>query len=133
MVGEPVPGWLPFELAYDESSLFIAHGETRSSDPCCSTSRAARPRSRSSSSAPLRYPVGHLSTMYWIGLREGDVHLNISSPGWAKHAWSSFFAAFNAGATVFVHNYARFVPRATLEMVARHDVTTMCAPPPSGA
>ena len=45
------------------------------------------------------YPVGHLSTMYWIGLQPGDVHLNISSPGWAKHAWSCFFAPWNAGAT----------------------------------
>ncbi len=36
------------------------------------------------------YPVGHLSTMYWIGLQEGNVHLNVSSPGWAKHAWSSY-------------------------------------------
>ena len=54
------------------------------------------------------YPVGHLSTMYWIGLQPGDVHWNISSPGWAKHAWSCFFAPWNAGATVFVYNYARF-------------------------
>ena len=57
------------------------------------------------------YPVGHLSTMYWIGLREGDVHWNISSPGWAKHAWSSIFAPWNAGATVFVYDYARFDAR----------------------
>jgi acetyl-CoA synthetase len=130
VVGEPVPGWLPFELAYDESSLFIAHGETRSSDPMLlyfTSGTTAKPKLVVHTHRS--YPVGHLSTMYWIGLREGDVHLNISSPGWAKHAWSSFFAAFNAGATVFVHNYARFVPRATLEMVARHDVTTMCAPP----
>jgi len=27
------------------------------------------------------YPVGHLSTMYWIGARKGDVHYNISAPG----------------------------------------------------
>ena len=54
------------------------------------------------------YPVGHLSTMYWLGIREGDVHENVSSPGWAKHAWSSFFAPWNAGATILVHDYARF-------------------------
>jgi acetyl-CoA synthetase len=67
--------------------------------------------------------------MYWIGLLEGDVHLNISSPGWAKHAWSCFFAPFNAGATVFVHNYARFHAARTLEVLERHRVTAMCAPP----
>ena len=38
----------------------------------------------------------------------GDVHLNISSPGWAKHAWSNVFAPWNADATVLVLNYERF-------------------------
>ena len=56
----------------------------------------------------VSYPVGHLATMYWIGLKPGDVHLNISSPGWAKHAWSNLFAPWNAEATVFIHNYTRF-------------------------
>src|SRR3979490_2708801 len=46
------------------------------------------------------YSVGHLSTMFWLGLQPGDVHLNLSSPGWAKHAWSSFFAPWNAQAPV---------------------------------
>jgi acetyl-CoA synthetase len=75
------------------------------------------------------YPVGHLSTMYWLGLREDDVHENISSPGWAKHAWSSFFAPWNAGATILVHDYARFSPAGTLAVLREHEVTTMCAPP----
>src|SRR5258706_452234 len=75
------------------------------------------------------YPVGHLSTMYWLGLREGDVHQNISSPGWAKHAWSSFFAPWNAGATILVHEAPRFVASRTLDVLREHRVTTMCAPP----
>jgi acetyl-CoA synthetase len=75
------------------------------------------------------YPVGHLSTMYWIGLQPGDVHLNISSAGWAKHAWSNVFAPWNAGATVFVYNYGRFSAKAMLEAITRCGVTSMCAPP----
>jgi acetyl-CoA synthetase len=67
--------------------------------------------------------------MYWIGVKEADVHMNISSPGWAKHAWSNFFAPFNAGATVFVHNYARVAAARTLAVLEHHKVTTMCAPP----
>ena len=65
------------------------------------------------------YPVGHLSTMYWIGLQPGDVHLNISSPGWAKHAWSCVFAPWNAGATSCVYNYARFDAAALLDADGR--------------
>jgi len=75
------------------------------------------------------YPIGHLSTMYWLGLRPGDVHLNISSPGWAKHAWSCFFAPWIAEATIFVYNYTRFSPAALLQQLRAREVTTFCAPP----
>ena len=75
------------------------------------------------------YPVGHLSTMYWIGIRPNDIHLNISSPGWAKHAWSCFFAPWNAGACIFIYNYARFNAKAMLGVLEKFQVTTMCAPP----
>jgi acetyl-CoA synthetase len=67
--------------------------------------------------------------MYWLGVRPGDVHLNISSPGWAKHAWSCFFAPWNAGATVFIVNQRRFSARGLLDTIARCGVTTFCAPP----
>lgn len=75
------------------------------------------------------YPIGHLSTMYWLGLKPGDVHLNLSSPGWAKHAWSNFFAPFNAGATVLAYQYDRFDARALLDVLQRCKVTVFCAPP----
>ncbi|GAA4341778.1 AMP-binding protein [Microbacterium rhizosphaerae] len=77
----------------------------------------------------VSYPVGHLSTMYWIGLQPGDVHLAISSPGWAKHAWSCFFAPWIAEATIFVYNYARFDAAALLGRLRENRVTTFCAPP----
>lgn len=75
------------------------------------------------------YPVGHLSTMYWIGLEPGDVHLNVASPGWAKHAWSNFFAPFIAEATVFLYNYGRFDPKALMQQMDKEGVTSFCAPP----
>jgi acetyl-CoA synthetase len=75
------------------------------------------------------YPVGHLTTMYWLGLEPGDIHLNISSPGWAKHSWSCVFAPWNAGACVFIYNAARFYAKGLLATVARCKVTTLCAPP----
>lgn len=75
------------------------------------------------------YPVGHLSTMFWIGLEPGDVHLNVASPGWAKHAWSNFFTPWIAEATVFVYNYERFDAQALMEQMDAHRVTSFCAPP----
>ncbi len=77
----------------------------------------------------VSYPVGHLTTMYFLGLRPGDVHLNISSPGWAKHAWSSFFAPWNAEATIFIYNYSRFDAAALLERIRQAEITSVCAPP----
>ena len=77
----------------------------------------------------VSYPVGHLTTMYWLGIGPGDVHLNISSPGWAKHAWSCFFAPWIAEATIFVYNYARFDAPSLLRQLREHEVTSFCAPP----
>jgi acetyl-CoA synthetase len=77
----------------------------------------------------VSYPVGHLTTMYWLGLRPGDVHLNISSPGWAKHAWSCFFAPWIAEATIYLYNYSRFDAAALLERIRTDEITTFCAPP----
>jgi len=75
------------------------------------------------------YPAGHLSTMFWTGLEPGDVHWNISSPGWGKHAWSCFFAPFNAGACVFIDNPARFDAVRALDTLVARRITSLCAPP----
>ena len=75
------------------------------------------------------YPVGHLSTMFWIGMEPGDVHLNVASPGWAKHAWSNVFTPWIAEACVFVYNYDRFDAKSLMEQMDRESVTSFCAPP----
>ncbi len=77
----------------------------------------------------VSYPVGHLATMFWLGLQPGDVHLNVSSPGWGKHAWSSFFAPWIAEATVMVYNAHRFDAVEFLRQLRELQVTTLCAPP----
>jgi acetyl-CoA synthetase len=128
VVGGSVAGWM--DAASDASPYFTPDAPTRASDPLLlyfTSGTTAKPKIVLHTHTS--YPVGHLSTMYWIGLREGDVHWNISSPGWAKHAWSSFFAPWNAGATIFVFNYARFEARRVLDAIVRHGVTTLCAPP----
>jgi acetyl-CoA synthetase len=129
-VGARPEGWLSYEDAYGASASFAPEGVTRADDPMLlyfTSGTTAKPKLVLHTN--VSYPVGHLSTMYWIGIKEGDVHQNISSPGWAKHAWSSFFAAWNAGATVYVHNYARFQAPKTLQLLERDQITTLCAPP----
>jgi acetyl-CoA synthetase len=123
-------GWLPFEAAASASEAFLPDGPTNADDPMLlyfTSGTTAKPKLVRHSQRS--YPVGALSTMFWLGLQPGDVHLNISSPGWAKHAWSCFFAPWNAGATVFVVNQPRFDAKALLATVGRCGVTTLCAPP----
>ena len=129
-VGGAVPGWHAFE-------------ESRGADPRWRSERAtpadslmllyftsgttARPKLVAHTH--VSYPVGHLTTAYWLGLRRGDIHLNLSSPGWAKHAWSCFFAPWNAQARVLAYQYQRFSAKALLDQLVRRRVTTFCAPP----
>ncbi|MCW2746065.1 MAG: AMP-dependent synthetase and ligase [Mycobacterium sp.] len=129
-VGGAVPGWLPYADAYTAGAPFSPDGVTRATDPLLlyfTSGTTATPKVVEHTHAS--YPVGHLSTMYWIGLQPGDVHLNISSPGWAKHAWSNVFAPWNAEATVFLFNYARFDAPRLLREMDRCGVTSFCAPP----
>jgi acetyl-CoA synthetase len=123
-------GWLAYEQAADFPETFTPDGPTGADDPMLlyfTSGTTAKPKLVRHSQRS--YPVGGLSTMYWLGLQPGDVHLNISSPGWAKHAWSCFFAPWNAGATVFVVNQPRFDAKGLLATIGRCGVTTLCAPP----
>lgn len=120
-VGEPVEGWLRYADAYEEGEAFTPYGLTMSRDTLLlyfTSGTTAKPKLVEHTHAS--YPAGHLSTMYWIGLRPGDVHLNISSPGWAKHAWSNIFAPWDAG-------------RACSSSTTRGSTPTGCSTPWSGA
>ena len=123
-------GWLAYEQVADFPDAFTPDGPTRPDDPMLlyfTSGTTAKPKLVRHSQRS--YPVGGLSTMYWLGLQPGDIHLNISSPGWAKHAWSCFFAPWNAGAAVFVVNQPRFDAKGLLATIGRCGVTTLCAPP----
>jgi len=127
---KPIAGWQSLGDAYKCPTEFKADGETNADDPLLlyfTSGTTAKPKLVRHSHRS--YPVGALSTMYWLGLQPGDVHLNISSPGWAKHAWSTFFAPWNAGATVLIVNQAPFNAKALLGVLERCKVTTFCAPP----
>lgn len=123
------PGWHRYADAYD------AYPDTHETvtaveDPLLvyfTSGTTSRPKLVEHSQ--VSYPVGHMSTMAWIGVTPGDVHLAISSPGWAKHAWSCFFAPWIAEATIFVYNYGRFDAAKLLHQIRRAGVNTFCAPP----
>lgn len=128
-VGGTQSGWTSFDSSERYSASFQARGLTHADDTLLlyfTSGTTARPKMVAHTHRS--YPVGHLSTLYWLGLRPGDVHLNLSSPGWAKHAWSCFFTPWNAEATVLAYQYERFSARALLDQLVRCRVTTFCAP-----
>ncbi|MFF9576897.1 AMP-binding protein [Streptomyces rubiginosohelvolus] len=129
-VGEEVAGWRSYAEAADAPAGFTPGRETDADEPLMlyfTSGTTASPKLVEHTH--VSYPVGHLATMYWIGLKPGDVHLNISSPGWAKHAWSNLFAPWTAEATVFIFNYTRFDAGRLMAEMDRSGITSFCAPP----
>lgn len=124
-------GWVPYpDTRRPGRPRFIPDGPTRAADPsfCYFTSgTTSLPKLVEHSHAG--YGVGHLSSLYWSGLRPGDRHLNLSAPGWAKHSWSSFFVPWAAEATVLAPPDGGLPPAALPGVLAAHRVTSFCAPP----
>lgn len=130
LVGGPVPGWLDWDDLRSAPAGFRPDGPTRAGDPLFgyfTSGTTSRPKLVRHTH--VSYPVGHLSGMYWNGVRPGDVHLNVSAPGWAKHAWSSFFVPFNAEATVLSVTARRDSVPELLDRMVSERVDTFCAPP----
>ena len=128
--GAAADGWSPYSEAYGMHKDFVPDGPTRADDPLLlyfTSGTTSQPKLVEHTHAS--YPAGHLSTLYWIGLQPGDVHLNVSSPGWAKHAWSNVFAPLTAGATAFILGHERFSAAALLDAIGSCGITSLCAPP----
>jgi len=126
----PPVGWHDFDTSRAADAAFVPAQATRVDEPLLlyfTSGTTSKPKLVEHSHQS--YPVGHLSTMFWTGLQPGDIHWNISSPGWGKHAWSSFFAPWNAGACVFVFNIDRFDARRAMQILAEKKIDTLCAPP----
>lgn len=126
----PRAGWLALSEAHVAPAPPAAHPMTAPNDRLLlyfTSGTTQRPKLVEHTQ--VSYPVGHLTTMYWLGLQPGDVHLNVSSPGWGKHAWSSFFTPWIAEATVLAYNYNRFDAAEFLQQLRDQHVTSLCAPP----
>ena len=130
VVGGDASGWTSYADASKASTNYQADSVTKGDDACVlyfTSGTTSKPKMVLHTQTS--YPVGHLSTMYWLGLKPGDLHMNISSPGWAKHAWSCLFAPWQVGATIFIYNQGRFDAVKTLNTLVRCGVTSLCAPP----
>jgi acetyl-CoA synthetase/4-hydroxybutyrate---CoA ligase (AMP-forming) len=122
-------GWLAYAEASEEAAEAEA-ADVASEDVlfCFFTSGTTGLPKRVGHSA-VSYPLGHLSSAVIIGLEPGDIHHNLSAPGWAKWAWSSFFSPLNMGATATGFNFTALDIEKYIATVARFKINSFCAPP----
>lgn len=124
------PGWVSMDEIFNEP-IEAESAETLPDDPLFlffTSGTTGMPKIVTHTH--LSYPLGHLTTSAWIGLAHGDLHYNISQPGWAKFAWSCIFAPWSSGAAVFVYQFeGRFIAQDHLYMIEKYKVTALCCPP----
>jgi len=122
-------GWTSYTQLTDQPTTAEA-AKTRSDDLlfCFFTSGTTGLPKRVGHTA-TSYPLGHLSTSVMTGVRTDDIHHNLGAPGWAKWAWSSFFAPLNVGATASGFNFTVLDGNKYLEAIATHKISTFCGPP----
>lgn len=129
-IGGPRAGWLDFDALRDAAQPLPPLADTRfDEDALCyfTSGTTGQPKMTIHTHG---YMLAHRITgSYWLDLKPGDLHWNLSDTGWAKAAWSSLFAPWLMGATIFVHHNAAFDPAATMDLLERMPVTTLCAPP----
>jgi acetyl-CoA synthetase len=134
-VGEKVPGWHAYTDAYLERRSFRADGATAADDPLLiyitPSSRTDRIRMICHTHA---HPIGTLPGTYWSGLLPGDVHVAVTLPGSAEHAWSSFFEPFNAEASIVAVRWTDDAPaRSLFDVLDEERVSSLCAMPTAWA
>lgn len=76
------------------------------------------------------YPLGHIVTAsFWQNLHNDSLHCTMADTGWGKAVWGKLYGQWIVGATVFVYDHDKFVPAELLSILAKHKVTSFCAPP----
>lgn len=123
------PGWINYDdLSKEHPEASAAKTGTNDLLICFFTSGTTGLPKQVGHTA-VSYPVGHLSTSVMAGIRPDDIHHNLSAPGWAKWAWSSFFAPLNVGATVTGFSFSTLDGMAYMDCLTTHKVSVFCAPP----
>jgi len=123
-------GWLAYEALAGSAEPLTAHVDTRADEDALGYFTSGTTGYPKLAVHRQDYYLGHRATgQAWLGLGPGDYCWNLSDTGWAKAAWSSLFAPWLQGAAIVAHNRPGFDVAATLEILTRYPVTTICAPP----
>jgi len=131
-IGPNVPDdWEDFHKGIANASPFKRPSEpTKNSDPLIVSFTSGTTGDPKMVMLDSVYPLAHIITAsYWHNLREDSIHLTIADTGWLKAVWGKLYGQWIAGATVFVYDHEKFSPADMLDILSKHKVTSLCAPP----
>ena len=132
VAGQATPGWLDFDAGVAAAATEYTDEPIRGDEPgILFFTSATTGHPKMVLHTQTSYGLAHrLTGKYWLDLKPDDLHWNISDVGWAKAAWSSFYAPWHMGACLFVTDTrGKFDPAKTLRTLASYPITTWCAPP----
>lgn len=125
-------GWRSFN---DEYELYSTHFNRTEESPkgddlmlmLFTSGTTGYPRLVSQS---YKYVMGHYMTArYWHGVDPDGLHFTISETGWAKALWGKLYGQWMCEGRILVYDFDRFNAASVLKLMAKHKVTSFCAPP----
>ena len=127
-------GWISFHDEYEKSPAEfprpVGEAATHNKDPMLLYFTSGTSGYPKMVLQDYDYPIGHIMTAkYWHGVVEDGLHLTIAETGWAKSTWGKLYGQWIAGTALFVYDMNMFKPAKMLEMIAKYELTTFCAPP----
>ncbi len=123
-------GWIDLNAALEKAGTALSRMPTENTDPSLLYFTSGTTGMPKMVQHDFAYPLGHILTAkYWQNVQDGGLHLTVADTGWAKAAWGKIYGQWLCGSAVFVYDYDRFVPEALLGVIAKHRVTSFCAPP----
>lgn len=132
LVGEKREGWHDFN-----SELPMYNTDyPRKADTPCGTDPMLMFFTSGTSGYPkialhsYQYPLGHYTTArYWQNADPNGLHFTISDTGWGKALWGKLYGQWMCEAAVFVYDFDRFHAEDILPLIAKYQITSLCAPP----
>ncbi|WP_339717481.1 AMP-binding protein [uncultured Sneathiella sp.] len=134
VVGGTHPGWLSLDELMAKASPTLAR---KDAPPTVASDMMMAYFTSGTTSMPkmvprdFGYALAHAATaLFWMDLREGDVHWTLTDTGWAKAAWGLLFPPLLAGSKIVLYDgEGAFDPHFHLDLIKRLKVATFCAPP----
>lgn len=123
-------GWTDFNAELPRYGDALDRVETHAGDPLLIYFTSGTTGNPKMACHDHTYPIGHIiSAKYWHNIAPDGLHLTVADTGWAKASWGKIYGQWFVGAAIFVYDYNKFVPADLMAVIAKHRVTTFCAPP----